>query len=210
MIVINLKNYKTGNEVLELVRKIEIYYNNSIVAVPAVEIEHVVKNTSLQIIAQHVDYHEIGRGTGKITPESLKAVGVGASLLNHSEFKLKPIEIKKTIKRCDEVSLKIILCVGTLKEAKDYMKYKPYAMAFEDKKLIATGKSVTSHKTHYIKEFVELLKGSEIIPLCGAGINSGEDVASALVLGCKGVLVSSAVAHEQNPEIFLKEMGGLF
>ena len=51
----------------------------------------------------------------------------------------------------------------------------------------------------------------ELIPryfwLCADA--SAEDVAAALVLGCRGILVSSAVANSQNPEGFLKEIGGL-
>jgi triosephosphate isomerase len=46
--------------------------------------------------------------------------------------------------------------------------------------------------------------------LCGAGITSGEDVAAALILGCKGVLVASAVANSQSPEKFLKDVSALF
>ena len=61
-----------------------------------------------------------------------------------------------------------------------------------------------------IRKFIDTLKDTNIIPLCGAGITTGEDVAKALVLGCKGVLVSSAVANSQNPEKFLKEVSSMF
>ena len=75
--------------------------------------------------------------------------------------------------------------------------------------MIATGKSITAAKAKDVQKFATMLEGSSTIPLCGAGITTGEDVAEAFVLGCRGVLLSSAVAHNQNPEKFLKEVGGL-
>lgn len=205
MIVINFKNYKTGKEALDLVEKIVLYCGKASVAVPAIDLKEIAKNTTLQVWAQHVDYKERGRGTGYTMPESILGAGAIGSLLNHSEHKLTMTDIKKTIKRCNEVGLKLIICVSTLRQAQQLKKLNPHAIAFEDKKLVATGKSITAYKAHDVRKFAELLKNSEIIPLCGAGITTGEDVATAYVLGCKGILVSSAVANTQGPEQFLKD-----
>lgn len=212
MLIINFKNYKVGNDVIDLLRKIEIYHNKAIVVVPFVELKDVVKGISsqnMQVYAQHVDYQDLGRATGYVTPESLINAGAKGTLLNHSEHRLNITEIKKTMKRCNEVGLKVILCSSSLREISQLKKLNPYAIAFEDKKLVATGKSITEYKEHDIKKFVDMLKDTEIIPLCGAGISSGDDVASAMVLGCKGVLVSSVVANSQTPEKFLKEVHGV-
>jgi len=129
--------------------------------------------------------------------------------LNHSEHRITMTNIRKTVKRCGEVGLKLVICAGTLRQVQQLKKLNPFAIAFEDKKLIATGKSITSYKANEVKKFVELLKDTDIIPLCGAGITSGEDVAAAMLLGCKGVLVASAVANSQRPEQFLKDAEGL-
>lgn len=209
MIIINFKNYLSGAAALDLVKKIEIYYGKAIVAVPIIDLVNVVKSTTLPIYAQHIDYQESGRSTGFVTPEQIIAAGVQGALLNHSEHPVSLAEIKKTIKRANEVGLKIIVCVGTLATARQVLKLKPYAIAFEDKKLIATGESITEYDTALLIKFVSLMKESETMPLCGAGITSGADVAKALMLGCKGVLVSSVVANSQTPEKFLKEVPGL-
>ena len=209
MIIINLKNYLSGAAALDLVKKIEIYYGKAIVAVPIIDLVNVVKSTTLPIYAQHIDYQESGRSTGFVTPEQIIAAGVQGALLNHSEHPVSLAEIKKTIKRANEVGLKIIVCVGTLATARQVLKLKPYAIAFEDKKLIATGESITEYDTALLIKFVSLMKESETMPLCGAGITSGAYVAKALTLGCKGVLVSSVVANSQTPEKFLKEVAGL-
>ena len=211
MLVINFKNYKVGKDVFDLAKKIEIYYNKAILAVPATELHEIAKSmgANAKVYAQHVDFHETGRGTGFVVPESLVNSGASGTLLNHSEHRVKLSEIKKTMKRCNELNLKVIICSSSLREVSQLKKLNPHAIAFEDKKLIATGKSITDYKQHDIKRFVEILKDTEIIPLCGAGISSGDDVAHALVLGCKGVLVSSVIANSQTPERFLKEISGI-
>lgn len=210
MIVINLKNYIYGSKALELVRKIDIYCNKAIVAVSFTDLKEIIKNTSLPIYAQHIDYLEEGRGTGYVIPESLVELGVKGTLLNHSEHPITFKVLKKTIERCYDAGLKVIVCASSLKKAKKIKKLKPFAIAFEDPKLIASGKSITQYEENELKDFVSLLEGSEIIALCGAGITHSEDVKKALELGCKGVLVSSIVAKNDKPEKFLKEASLFF
>jgi len=163
-------------------------------------------HTKLTAFAQHVDSKTGKRETGFILPKGVKNAGAKGTLLNHSEHKIKSEEIKKTIKECNKLKLKVIVCASNLKEAKEIKKFKPYAIAYEDPKLIATGKSITKYKTKDLEKFILVLKNTKIIPLCGAGINSKEDYKEALKLGCKGVLVSSIVANSKNPEKFLKEV----
>jgi len=209
MLVVNFKNYKVGKEVLDLVRTIDIYCNKAIVAIPAPYLKEVSKEINIPVFAQAVDLPERGHGTGKIIPEYVLDSGAKGSLLNHSENKLSLQMMKKIAERCNELGLKLIVCAATLKETERIKKLSPYAIAFEDPKLIATGKSITKNRINSVKKFVDLLKGTDILPLCGAGISTPEDVAQALLLGCKGILVSSVVANSQHPEKFLKEVSGL-
>ena len=203
MIIINFKNYKQGKDVLTLAKKLEKYKNKIVVCVPATDISEVHK-TKLKVYAQHVNYQNKGKTTGYIFPESIKAAGASGSLLNHSEHKTK--EIKEIIKRCNKLNLKLIVCATTLREIESIKKLKPYAIAFEDPKLIATGKSITKYRTTDLKKFVGFLKKTKIIPLCGAGINSKEDYDEALKLGCKGILISSAIVNSKDPTKFLKDV----
>ena len=85
-------------------------------------------------------------------------------------------------------------------------KLAPYAIAFEDPKLVGSGKSITQYRSSDVKKFAELFKNSKIIPLCGAGINSADDAKEAYALGCKGVLIASAIANVNKPEKLLKEI----
>jgi len=204
MIVVNFKNYKTGKEVLNLAKKIQSRVPKAIVAVPATFVGYISFRTKLKVYAQHVDYQTSEKSTGFILPETIKSAGATGSLLNHSEHKIPMKEIKATINRCNKLGLRIISCASNLKEARLLKKLKPYAIAFEDPKLVATGKSITKYKASDLRKFVSLLKGTRIIPLCGAGISSKEDYKEALSFGCKGVLVSSIVMKSKNPEKFLR------
>jgi len=204
MIVINFKNYKSGRKVLELAKK--IHGKNIIICVPTVNIKEIIEETKLKVYAQHVDYQSSDKTTGFTIPRSVKSAGSAGTLLNHSEHKIKLKEIKKTIKECKKTNLKVIVCVSNLRETKEIKKLRPFAIALEDKELISTGKSITKYNSNELKNFVTLLKGSKVIPLCGAGINSGEDYREALKLGCKGILISSAIANSRNPKRFLNEV----
>jgi triosephosphate isomerase len=209
MIIVNFKNYKVGKEVLDLIRTIDIHSNKALVAVPSTDLKDIAKETAMPVYAQAIDLPEKGTGTGKLTPEQIFATGAAGSILNHSENKLPFATIKKITERCNELNLKLIICASTLKEAEKIRRLSPYAIAFEDPKLLS-GKSLKKAKNPSINKFINLLKNTDIIPICGAGISTPEDVAQALMLGCKGILVSSVIANSQNPEHFLKDISGLF
>lgn len=203
-IIINFKNYKAGKNVLELAEKIQKHLPKAVVAVPAVSIYEVSKNTKLKVYSQHIDSVVSGRGTGFVSPESVKASGGRGTLLNHSEHPLNFGDLKKTLKLAG--GLKCVVCAKNLAEVKKIKNLMPYAIALEDPKLIGTGKSVTKYSPKAIEKFVKTLKGSGIKPICGAGISTAQDVQKAKELGCEGVLIASAVAKSRNPEKLLKEL----
>jgi triosephosphate isomerase len=206
MIIINFKNYKRGKDALELARTTFLYANQAIVAVSAPDIKEISNSVGMHVYAQHVDYNEAGKSTGFVIPESLGENGARGTLLNHSEHPLPLDIIKKTVKRCNERNLKVVLCAKNLTQVKQFKSLNPYAIAFEDPKLIASGKSITSQQPAVLVKFVKILADTDIIPLCGAGISSGEDVKKAIELGCKGAIIASAIADAHNPEKILKEI----
>ena len=156
MLVINFKTYKLGDKALELSRLIEKKHPKAIVCASSIDLETLHQKTSLEIFAQHVDLIKGRRGTGYVTPESIKTSGASGTLLNHFEHQIPLWHIKKAVKRCKVLGLKTIVCVKNLKEAKKVLKIKPYAIAFEAPSLIESGKSITDHKREEVLEFVKL------------------------------------------------------
>ena len=206
MIIINFKNYKTGNNALKLVKQIEKYLPKVIICPSTIDIETISQKTKLRVFAQHADYQESSRATGYSTLSSLKEAGAKGTLINHSEHKVPFYIIKKIIQKTKENKLKVILCASSLNNIKKFIPLKPYAIAFEDPKLIATGKSITKYNSKALKKFIQIIKKTNIIPVCGAGISTADDVGQAFQLGCKGVLIASAIANFKNPSILLNQL----
>jgi triosephosphate isomerase (TIM) len=194
MIVINFKNYVFGKNALALAKLIEKHLPDAIVAVPTSDIRMIASKTELKVYAQHVDYFEKKNTTGFIIPEDIKEAGAVGTLLNHSEHQITKETISKTIDRCDEVRLDVLLCIDSVRRARDYLSFEPKMMALEDRELIGSGKSITEFRSNEVKKFVKLIDKRDIIPLCGAGVSKVEDVKAALDIGCDGVLIASAIA----------------
>lgn len=213
MIIINFKNYRVGIEALKLAKQIEKYLPKAIVAVSAIDIEMIKSKTKLTVIAQHADPQDSNRATGYNTLKALKDAGAKGTLINHSEHPVTISDIFKTLILSKKLKIKGIVCTSNLRGMKsilNYRKIKPYAIAFEDSKLIGTGKSITKYESEDIKKFVAIMKKTNIIPLCGAGISKAEDVQQAYKLGCKGVLIASTIANAKNPIPLLKELRKLY
>jgi triosephosphate isomerase (TIM) len=211
MIIINFKNYSTNLKLIARAQLVEKYLPNAIIAVPLTDIFEVTAETKLKVFAEHIDWQEKGRATGFIIPEEVKNDGATGSLLNHSEHRLKFSTVKTTLARAAKAKLKIILCASSVKEVKKFAPLKPWAIAYEDPKLVASGKSITKYKTEEVKKFAQLLKKTKIIPICGAGIHSVADIKAAKKLGCHGVLIASAIAaaSPKKAEDFLRELAKL-
>jgi triosephosphate isomerase len=154
-----------------------------------------VANSSIQILAQHIDVSKVGSTTGFIIPELLKKSGVKGSLINHSEHRITSKEIEKLVLKLKELKMISILCVKDIAEVKKYVKLNPDYIAIEPPELIGSGKAVSKEKPELIAKAASIVNNSKNKTklLCGAGIVSGEDVAKAIELGSKGILVASGI-----------------
>ena len=212
IIAINFKTYKQGKDVVKLARAIENNDKDMIICVPATYIEEVAKKTKLKVYAQHVDFYKAGRATGFILPENVKADGAKGTLLNHSEHPIEFNVLEKTIKRCKQVGLKVILCISEANKTKKFLKLNPDMIALEVPELIATGKSISQNKPKSVMEFSYIVgnynikEHKHIKPLCGAGISDSKDVREAMNLGCDGVLIASAITKSKNPGKSVREI----
>lgn len=206
MIIVNTKNFKTGAPLLKLAKLIEKHDLHTILAVPATDIHNLTIHTSLTIFGQHMYYTSAPTSTGHIIVESIKAAGAQGVLLNHSEHPLESDILKKTVEQCKKAKITSIVCADSLESVKKIAQLRPSAIAFEDPTLINTGKSITQYKSKELAQCIHYLKGKPIVPLCGAGISSIKDVQVAYALGCKGVLIASAIANTKNPEAFIKDL----
>ena len=212
MFVINCKNYEeiAGDKIIKIVKtaeKISKKYKVKIAICPPQHLIGLVSNSSIPILAQHIDDSKIGSTTGFVIPELLKKSKVKGSLINHSEHRISSKEIEKLIMKLKELKMISILCVKDVAEVKKYVKLNPDYIAIEPPELIGSGKAVSKEKPELIAKAASIVNNSKNKTklLCGAGIVSGEDVAKATELGSEGILVASGIIKAKNWNAVISE-----
>ena len=205
MFVINCKNYEeiSGDKIkkfIKIAEQVSKKYKVKIAISPPQHLIGLVANSSIPILAQHIDDSKIGSTTGYIIPELLKKSKVKGSLINHSEHRISSKEIEKLVLKLKELKMISIVCVKDVAEVKKYLKINPDFIAIEPPELIGSGKAISTEKPDLIQKAAKIVNDSKNKTklLCGAGIVSGEDVAKSLELGSKGILVASGIIKAKN------------
>jgi len=203
MFVINCKNYEeiSGDKIIKFIKiaeKVSKKYKVKIAISPPQHLIGLVANSSIQVLAQHVDDYKVGSTTGFVIPELLKKSKVKGSLINHSEHRISSKEIQKLVLKLKELKMTSIVCVKDVAEVKKYVKLNPDYIAIEPPELIGSGKAVSKEKPELIAKAAKAVKNTNTKLLCGAGIVSGEDVVKAIELGSKGILVASGIIKAKN------------
>ncbi len=208
LIVINMKVYPQGlgENAARLATELEDAASSFPEATVAVAPSHpdlarVRDATELPVLAQHTDGHEPGSGTGRVLPESLDALGVEGSLINHAERQIPRKEAERSVARLRDHGLASVVCAEDESVVREVTGFDPTFVAMEPPALIGGDVSVTTANPSIIEESVQAAKKvDEDVPvLCGAGVKTGEDVSTALDLGTWGVLVASAVVKADDP-----------
>lgn len=213
-LVINFKTYKeaTGSNAIKLARICKDVSdknpNLELIICPQFTGLKDVSNLGVKTFAQHIDSLEPGRNTGSVTPFSVREAGAIGTLISHSEKRLPLEEIARCVKIAKKYGLATLVCSDSLERTREIVKLNPDYIAYEDPGLIGTGTPISKAMPDDVKKFVEIVSkaNSRVIPLCGAGISSGEDFRSALELGTKGVILASAFVKSPDPKKFLEDM----
>ena len=205
MFIINCKNYEeiSGDKIkkfIKIAEQVSKKYKIKIAISPPQHLIGLVVNSSIPILAQHIDDSKIGSTTGYIIPELLKKSKVKGSLINHSEHRISSKEIEKLVVKLKELKMISIVCVKDVAEVKKYLKINPDFIAIEPPELIGSGKAISTEKPDLIQKAARIVNDSKNKTklLCGAGIVSGEDVAKSIELGSKGILVASGIIKAKN------------
>ncbi|HOZ80921.1 MAG TPA: triose-phosphate isomerase [Candidatus Woesebacteria bacterium] len=137
--------------------------------------------------------------------EQANKMGIKGSLINHSDYRLTPNQIREIVKKKPE-GFELMVCLSTLGQAEKWgKKLSNQWIAFEPKEYIGSSeKSVSSEKATTIEKMVKFLDDKKV--LVGAGIKSMIDVDIACQLGAKGVLVATSVVKSEDPKAKLLEL----
>ncbi len=215
MIAVNFKIYENtfGDGVLDLAKICKKVANKTgiriVPVVSAIDARIIKEKLDMEVWIQNTDEFFEGAKSGAISPIQAKEAGIDGSLINHSECRKKPGTIKKMLKAWPKKFVSTV-CLSNLGQAEGWAKnIKPDFIAYEPKSLIGSKeKSVASEKPEVINKIVKMYPKTPI--LVGAGIHSAEDVKVSLKLGAKGILISSYIVKNKNPEEKLMELAKCF
>jgi triosephosphate isomerase len=213
IIIVNYKTYTeaTGKKALQLSKiaeKVSVEAGINIGVAPQfTDITPIADTVSIPVFAQHIDPISPGSHTGQILLESVKEAGAVGTLINHSERRLKLFEIESIVTRTRGSGLVSVVCTNNAGVSAAAAALKPDMIAVEPPELIGTGVPVSKTKPEVVSGTVEVVKqvNPNVVVLCGAGITTGGDVAAALNLGTKGVLVASGIVKAKDPRKVLMD-----
>lgn len=205
MFIINFKNYEEiaglkASNLAKIAEKISKKYKVRIAVAPPQHLLSEITKFNIPVLAQHIDIANVGSTTGFIVPEIIKKSFVKGSLINHSEHRIPERYIRELVSRLKKLEMISVVCVKNTSEARKYAKMNPDYIAIEPPELIGTGKSVSTQRPEIITKSIIAVKEAKNSTrlLCGAGIVSGDDVAKAMQLGAKGILVASGIIKAKN------------
>jgi triosephosphate isomerase (TIM) len=215
-LIVNFKNYPEvmGKGSLDLARAVESATASAhiecIVAPPLPMLSLVASEVGVKVFSQNVGSKTGDKTTGEVLPEAVKAAGASGTLLNHSESKSDPSELRMLVPRVQGLGLSVCLCSETPEEAAELAPLSPAYIAIEPPELIGSGIAVSRAKPELVSRTVSVLRRARYkgAILCGAGILTGEDVAKAVQLGADGVLVASSVVKAPDWQSKLRELAG--
>ena len=210
---IGLKGYAYGAEAVRLARAADLLSEElgiSVIFDPqAVDIAAVARETRhLLVFAQHMDALAVGRGVGGVLPEAIREAGAVGTLLNHSERRMTLTDINRAIRRADEVGLATIVCADSPEEAAAVAQLGPDIVLAEPPELIATSRSAATEMRGFVERTVEIVGRIDpgIIVMCGAGVQTPDDVARMMGLGVGGTGSSSGVLRAADPIAQMRAM----
>ena len=212
MIIVNFKTYleSTGKNAVALAKQAERASKETgaciVVAPQAVDLAAVASAVEIPVFAQHIDPIKPGSSTGHVLAEAVKEAGAMGTLINHSERQLRLIDIDATIALAKERGLVSCVCANNPQVSAAVAAMHPDITSVEPPELIGSGISVSKSKPEIVTDTVKLVHSvdSKATILCGAGISTAEDVAIALKLGTRGVLVASGIVKAKDPYSVLR------
>jgi len=210
---IGLKGYLYGAAAVRLARAADevsgelgvgVIFDPQTVDIPAVARE----TRNLLVFAQHMDPLPPGRGVGSVLAEAIREAGAVGAMLNHSERRMTLADIHRAIGRAREVGLAVMVYADSPEEAAAIATLDPDIVLAEPPELIATSRSAATEMRGFVERTVELVGRVDpgIVVMCGAGVQTPEDVARMIGLGVGGTGSSSGILMADDPVATMRAM----
>ena len=194
LILINFKSYREGAG------------NNAGQIGSAAEIVMQESGVTIGVAPQFTELHPFCKQAFTV-----RAAGCTGSLINHSERRLSIADIEATVAAAKFHHLESVVCTNNVAVSAAAAAFAPTYIAVEPPELIGSGISVAKADPEIILGTVDAVHrvNPDVKVLCGAGIQSGECVKTAISLGADGVLLASSVVKAKDPEAVLRDLVSL-
>ena len=209
-LIVNPKAYIYGEESLGLAKicdeLAEKYDFDILFTAQHADIRMIAEATRHIIVtAQHMDGIVPGRGMGHILPESIKAAGAQAVVLNHAEHPLGTAALTAAVLRAKELEMLVVICADTPEECAAVAQLSPDVIIAEPTSGIGTGQSSSDD---YMRSTTEAIRAvnKDIFILQGAGIRTGEDVYRAIVNGSDASGATTGILNAPDRRAKIVEM----
>ena len=206
----SVKNYIYGDAVFEYAKALDIAAKkhdiDAIFIAPYTEIRRIVEHTDrILVFAPYMDTLKPGRGIADVLPEAIKASGAVGVVLNHCERPMSLPQIKKTIKRANELGLITFACADSIDEMKAIAQFQPDIINPEPSELIGTDQA---SDMRYVIETLSIMKEMfpDILVEQAAGITTGEQIYDFIMAGNDAAGSASGILKSPDPYKLLDEM----
>lgn len=214
LLLLNFKTYPqaSGKNALRLARiaaSVAREAGASIaVAPPTLDLAEVAAASKVPVFAQHTDPFLAGQHTGRVPPDTVRALGAVGTLLNHSERRLHAPTLEACRAAAGQAGLATVVCAGEVSQARRVAALRPEFVAIEPPDLIGGNVSVSTARPSVVSRGVEAVvrASPRTKVLCGAGVKTREDVRRAIELGTDGVLLASGVTLARYPRAALRAL----
>lgn len=214
IVILNFKTYleSSGENALNLAKALEIVAIETgiaMVAAPqASDTFRISEETSIPILAQHIDPISPGGHTGSNLLECMVEAGITGTLLNHSECRMNLSDIDEVIKQTKKNDIFSVVCTNNIETSVAAATLDPEFVAVEPPELIGSGISVSQAEPEIVEGTVAKVKkvNKKVEVLCGAGISTGDDMRQAMDLGASGVLLASGIILADDPKEALLDL----
>src|SRR5438132_3817084 len=187
LILVNFKTYieATGKRGVELAKIADQVSRDSGVTIAVApqftDMKTVTEAVEIPVFSQHIDPIRPGAFTGHVLAEAVKAAGASATLLNHSERRIKISEIEEVLSLARVSELATLVCTDTPGVSAAVASLSPDMIAIEPPDLIGTGVAVSKARPELITDAIKRIRSvnSSVDILCGAGVSTPEDVGKA-------------------------------
>lgn len=213
LIVVNFKTYDSASaenaDALAKAMEVVAGKDVEIIAVTsAFDLYSVSQNAvNVNVWSQHLDPVGYGSNTGWLHPQTAIKRGAQGTIINHAEHKVSLEHVENLLGMLPN-DFPVCACAADVEEARNLAKLNPTFIAVEPPELIGGDISVTTADPTIVSDSVAVVK--EVNPnvrvLCGAGVKTGKDVATAIELGAEGVLLASGVTKASDVEAVMRDL----